>query len=80
MSLWPSAIISMKFKPGYGYKIMEDTARFSDFPVYKSPNAAGQKLTGKELQSLSIRQTRDTSTTEENTQPSLLDGLDDRNS
>ncbi len=76
MSLWPSAIISMKFKPGYGYKIMEDTARFADFPVYKSPNAAGQKLTGKELQSLSIRQTKDTSTSEES-QPSLLDGIDE---
>lgn len=80
MSLWPSAIITMKFKPGYGYKIMEDTARFSDFPVYKSPNAAGQKLTGKELQSLSLRQTKDTSTTAEKEQPSLLDGLDDENS
>ena len=80
MSLWPSAIISMKFKPGYGYKIMEDTARFADFPIYKSPAAAGQKLTGKELQSLSIRQTKDTSTTMEKEQPSLLDGLDDGNS
>ena len=80
MSLWPSAIITMKFKPGYGYKIMEDTARFSDFPVYKSPNAAGQKLTGKELQSLSLRQTKDTSTTAEKEQPSLLDGLYDENS
>ena len=80
MSLWPSAIITMKFKPGYGYKIMEDTARFSDFPVYKSPAAAGQKLTGKELQSLSIRQTKDTSTSADKAQPSLLDGLDDGNS
>ena len=77
MSLWPSAIISMKFKPGYGYKILEDTVRFADFPVYKSPSAAGQKLTGKELQSLSLRQTKDTSTTEE-TAPTLLDGIDDR--
>ena len=80
MSLWPSAIISMKYKPGYGYKIMDDTARFSDFPVYKSPAAAGQKLTGKELQSLSIRQTKDTSTSADKAQPSLLDGLDDGNS
>ena len=77
MSLWPSAIISMKFKAGYGYKIMEDTVRFADFPVYKSPAAAGQKLTGKELQSLSIRQTKDASTTAE-AEPSLLDGIDDR--
>ena len=76
MSLWPSAIISMKFKQGYGYKILEDSARFADFPIYKSPTAAGQKLTGKELQSLSIRQTKDTSTTEQKEQPSLLDGLD----
>ena len=80
MSLWPSAIISMKYKPGYGYKIMDDTARFSDFPIYKSPAAAGQKLTGKELQSLSIRQTKDTYTSAEKAQPSLLDGLDDGNS
>ena len=76
MSLWPSAIISMKFRPGYGYKILEDSARFADFPVYKSPAAAGQRLTGKELQSLSIRQTKDASTTAE-AEPSLLDGLDE---
>ena len=76
MSLWPSAIISMKFRPGYGYKILEDSARFADFPVYKSPAAAGQRLTGKELQSLSIRQTKDASTTTE-AEPSLLDGLDE---
>ena len=76
MSLWPSAIISMKFRPGYGYKILEDSARFADFPVYKSPAAAGQRLTGKELQSLSIRQTKDASATAE-AEPSLLDGLDE---
>ena len=76
MSLWPSAIISMKFRPGYGYKILEDSARFADFPVCKSPAAAGQRLTGKELQSLSIRQTKDASTTAE-AEPSLLDGLDE---
>ena len=76
MSIWPSAVITMKFKPGYGYKILEDTVRFADFPIYKSPSAAGQKLTGKELQSLSIRQTKDTSTSEE-AAPSLLDGVDD---
>ena len=75
MSTWPSAVITMKFKPGYGYKILEDTARFADFPIYKSPSAAGQKLTGKELQSLSIRQTKDTATTEE-AAPSLLDGVE----
>ena len=75
MSTWPSAVITMKFKPGYGYKILEDTVRFADFPIYKSPTAAGQKLTGKELQSLSIRQTKDTATTEE-AAPSLLDGVE----
>lgn len=75
MSTWPSAVITMKFKPGYGYKILEDTARFADFPIYKSPTAAGQKLTGKELQSLSIRQTKDTATTDE-AAPSLLDGVE----
>ena len=78
MSIWPSAIITMKFKSGYGYKITEDTARFADFPVYKSPSASGQKLTAKELQSLSIRQTKDTSTSEE-TEPSLFDGVEDGN-
>ena len=76
MSIWPSAIITMKFKSGYGYKITEDTARFADFPIYKSPTAAGQKLTAKELQSLSIRQTKDPSTTAEN-EPTLFDGVED---
>ena len=76
MSIWPSAIITMKFKSGYGYKITEDTARFADFPIYKSPTAAGQKLTAKELQSLSIRQTKDPSTSEEN-EPTLFDGVED---
>ena len=76
MSIWPSAVITLKFKTGYGYKILEETVRFADFPIYKSPAAAGQKLTGKELQSLSIRQTKDTSTTEE-ASPSLLDGVED---
>ncbi len=77
MSTWPSAIITLKFKPGYGYKILEDTMRFADFPIYKSPSAAGQKLTGKVLSSLSLRQTKDTSTSEEASQPTLFDGDSD---
>ena len=76
MSIWPSAIINMKFKTGYGYKITEDTARFADFPIYKSPSAAGQKLTAKELQSLSIRQTKDPATSADK-EPTLFDGVDD---
>ena len=76
MSIWPSAIITMKFKSGYGYKITEDTARFADFPIYKSPTAAGQKLTAKELQTLSIRQTKDPTTSAEN-EPTLFDGVED---
>ncbi len=75
MSIWPSAVITLKFKTGYGYKILEETVRFADFPIFKSPNASGQKLTGKELQSISIRQTKDPSTTAESS-PSLLDGID----
>lgn len=72
MSIWPSALITMKFKPGYGYKVLEDTVRFADFPIYKSPSASGQKLTGKVLASISIRQIKDTSTTAEASQPSLF--------
>ena len=77
MSIWPSALITLKFKPGYGYKVLEDTMRFADFPIYKSPAAAGQKLTGKVLASISIRQTKDTSTSAEAEQPSLFKEGDD---
>ena len=69
LSIWPSAIIHMKYKPGFGYKIMEETVRFSDYNV-KSASASGNSLTAKELQSLSVRQTKEMAA------PSLLDGLD----
>ena len=70
LSIWPSAIIHMKFKQGFGYKIMEDAARFSDYSI-KIPSSGGTQLTTKEVQSISIRQTK------ESRQPSLLDGLED---
>ena len=73
ISIWSSAIIYMKFKQGCGYNILEDTARFSDFSINKGPAAAGSTLTAKELQSLTVRQTKGAA-------PSLLDGLENEES
>ena len=72
ISLFPSAIISVKYKEGLKYRITEETFRFADFKVLKSSNGAGNQLTTKELEKLTIRQTKDTKTTQES-EPTLFD-------
>ncbi len=76
MSLYPYARIFVKYKTGLGYKILEEEFKFADFRVTKTPAGRGNQLVTKELQSLSIRQTKDTKTTEESA-PSLFDGVED---
>lgn len=75
LSIYKNAVISLKYKSGLGYKKLEDTARFADFKVLKSANASGQLLSAKELEGLSIRQTKDNLTSED-LEPTLFDGVD----
>lgn len=72
ISLFKSAIITVKYKEGLKYRVTEENFRFADFKVLKSANGSGNQLTTKELEKLSIRQTKDTKTTEE-AEPSLFD-------
>ena len=72
ISLFPSAKISLKYKPGLGYRVLEEEFRFADFRILKSATGAGQQLATKELASLGIRPTKDNITTEE-ASPSLFD-------
>lgn len=73
LATFPSAIITAKYKTGYGYKVLEETFRFSDFAVRKSPQTVGYKLITKALQSLTLRQTKETRTAQD--EPTLFDGL-----
>ncbi|MBQ0070710.1 MAG: hypothetical protein KBS81_02440, partial [Spirochaetales bacterium] len=65
ISLFPAAIITVKYKEGMKYRITEETFRFADFRVAKSSAGQGIQLTTKELDKISIRQTKDTKTSEE---------------
>ncbi len=71
ISLFPSAIINIKYKEGCKYRITEETMRFADFKVAKTSGSQGNQLTAKEVEKLTIRQTKDTKTTEES-QPTLF--------
>ena len=69
---FPSAIITAKYKTGYGYRVLEETFRFSDFAVRKSPQSVGYKLITKALAGLTLRQTKDASTSKD-AEPTLFD-------
>ncbi len=64
-SLYPAAVIFLQYKKGKGYKMLEEKMRFADFRVQKSPSGGGVRLTAKEIEKIAIRQTKDTSTSEE---------------
>ena len=72
LATFPSAIITAKYKPGMGYRVLEETFRFSDFAVRKSPQSVGYKIITKALAGLTLRQTK-----EGDVEPTLFDGLDD---
>lgn len=72
ISLFPSAKISLKYKLGLGYRVLEEEFRFADFRILKTPSGAGQQLATKELSSLGIRPTKETITSDE-AAPSLFD-------
>ena len=70
LATFPSAIITAKYKPGMGYRVLEETFRFSDFAVRKSPQSVGYKIITKALAGLTLRQTK-----EGDVEPTLFDGL-----
>ncbi len=72
ISLFRSAIISVKYKEGLKYRVTEETFRFADFKILKTSSGQGNQLTTKELEKLTIRQTKDTKTSEE-AEPTLFD-------
>ncbi len=74
ISLFKSAIISVKYKEGLKYRVTEETFRFADFKVLKTSSGQGNQLTTKELEKLTIKQTKDTKTSEE-AEPTLFDGV-----
>ncbi len=73
---YKNAIIAVKYKEGFKYKLREEEFRFADFKILKSPTGGGSKLTTKQLDKLTIKETKDTKTTLE-TEPTLFDGVDD---
>ena len=70
---YPAALISLTYKKGKGYKQLEDRMRFADFKVHKTAGGSGVRLTAKEIERISVRQTADTQTSEE-AEPGLFDG------
>ncbi len=72
ISLFPNARIFLKYKPGLGYRILEEEFRFADFDISKSEKPKGRQLTSKELSGLSIRATKEVITSDE-LQPTLFD-------
>ena len=73
LAIFPNAVITAKYKPGCGYRVMEETFRFADFPVRKTPQTNGIKIITKQLASLTLRQIKDSATSEE-AEPTLFDG------
>lgn len=65
ISLYPSAKIMLKYKPGLGYRVLDEEFRFADFRILKTASGAGQQLATKELASISIRPTKETITSDE---------------
>ncbi len=72
ISLFSSAIIYVKYKEGLKYRVTEENFRFADFKVLKTSFGNGNQLTTKELEKLTIKQTKDTKTSEES-EPTLFD-------
>ncbi len=75
ISRYKSAIIAVKYKEGLKYRVTEETFRFADFKILKTPSGSGNQLTTKELEKLTIKETKDTKTTLE-AEPTLFDGVD----
>ncbi len=75
ISRYKSAIIAVKYKEGLKYRVTEETFRFADFKILKTPSGTGNQLTTKELEKLTIKETKDTKTTLE-AEPTLFDGVD----
>lgn len=71
-----SAIIAVKYKGKY--RITEETFRFADFRVLKNPIGGGNRLTTKELEKLTIKETKDTKTSAES-EPMLFNPDGDSN-
>ena len=55
--------------------MLEETFRFADFAIRKSSQSAGNKLITKQLASLTLRQIKDSSTSEE-AEPGLFDEVE----
>lgn len=74
LATFPNAVITAKYKPGYGYRVLEESFHFSDFAVRKSPQTSGYKLITKALASLTLRQTKEPGPSKE---PGLFDGIEE---
>ncbi|MBR1937779.1 MAG: DNA topoisomerase IV subunit A [Spirochaetales bacterium] len=72
LSMYENAIITAKYKPGCGYRVLEETFRFADFAVRKSSQVSGNKLITKQLASLTLKEVKDSFTSEE-AEPGLFD-------
>lgn len=72
LSLYPSAMITLKFKKGCGYRQLEEVRHFADFRVQKSANGQGLMLTAKEIEKINIREMKRSITTED-AEPDLFE-------
>ncbi len=75
LSMAPNALITAKYEPGHGYRKMEETFRFTDFTVHKSPRNKGICLVSKKLQSFTLKTLKDTRSSAD-LEPTLFDGME----
>jgi Type IIA topoisomerase (DNA gyrase/topo II, topoisomerase IV), A subunit len=72
LSMAPNALITAKYETGHGYRKLEESFRFTDFTVHKSPRNKGVCLVSKKLQSFTLKPLKDNRTSEE-MEPTLFD-------
>ncbi len=54
--LFDNAMITLKYKKGFGYRQLEEVRYFADFRVQKNANGQGLLLTAKEVEKFNIRE------------------------
>lgn len=77
LSMAPNALITAKYETGHGYRKLEESFRFTDFIVHKSPRNKGVCLVSKKLASFTLKTLKDTKTSAD-LEPTLFDGLEEQ--
>lgn len=75
LSTLPNALITAKYEAGHGYRKMEESFRFTDFTIHKSPRNKGVCLVSKKLQSLTLKPLKDFKSSKD-LEPGLFDEME----